>query len=124
MKLTLSDGEWKLMNCLWEHAPMTIMELTAAMKSETGWSKNTVITMLDRLEAKGAVTYETQGRARHYSSLVRREDAALQETENFLHKVFGGSMSLMMSAMVESNALSQEELDELYAILDQGGRKA
>ena len=38
MKLNLSDSEWKLMNRLWSDAPMTITELTAAMRDETGWS--------------------------------------------------------------------------------------
>ncbi len=121
MRIDLSDGEWKLMDRLWDHAPMTIMELTAAMKPVTGWSKNTVITMLDRLAAKGAVTYETEGRARQYRPLVPREEAALKETENFLDKVFGGSLGLMMSAMVERNALSREDIAQLSAILDKAG---
>lgn len=55
MQVNLSDSEWKLMNRLWEQSPRTIMELTASLKEDTGWSKNTVITMLARLEAKGAV---------------------------------------------------------------------
>ena len=46
MKINLSDSEWKLMNRLWDQAPLTIMELTAALREETGWTKNTVITML------------------------------------------------------------------------------
>ena len=53
MQVNLSDSEWKLMNRLWEQSPRTIMELTASLKEDTGWSKNTVITMLARLEAKG-----------------------------------------------------------------------
>lgn len=52
MKIDLSNSEWKLMNRLWQTSPMTITELTAALKEETGWSKNTVITMLSRLEGK------------------------------------------------------------------------
>ena len=55
MKVNLSSSEWKLMKPLWEQPPRTIMELTAALRTETGWTKNTVITMLSRLEAKGAV---------------------------------------------------------------------
>ena len=47
MQMNLSDSEWKLMNHLWDGSPHTITELTAAVKDETGWSKNTVITMLD-----------------------------------------------------------------------------
>ena len=61
MQVNLSDSEWKLMNRLWEQSPRTIMELTASLKEDTGWSKNTVITILARLEAKGAVRHEEGG---------------------------------------------------------------
>ena len=38
MKIDLSNSEWKLMNRLWQKPPMTITELTAAMKEGSGWS--------------------------------------------------------------------------------------
>lgn len=123
MKINLSDSEWKLMNRLWGQAPRTIMELTAAMRDDTGWTKNTVITMLSRLEAKGAVRYEEGQRAKQYYPAVAREDAALAETESFLDKVYGGSLGLMMSAMVESRALSEDDIAELSAILERAGKE-
>ena len=89
MQVNLSDSEWKLMNRLWEQSPRTIMELTASLKEDTGWSKNTVITMLARLEAKGAVRHEEGGRAKRYFPAVDREDAAAAETESFLSRVYG-----------------------------------
>ena len=70
MKVHLSDGEWKLMNKLWDASPRTITELTAALREETGWSKNTVITMLSRLDAKQAVYYEEGLRAKQYYPAV------------------------------------------------------
>ena len=91
MTINLSDSEWKLMNRLWEQSPRTITELTAAVREETGWSKNTVITMLSRLEAKGAVTHDEGGRAKRYAPLLRREDAARAETENFLPRSTAGA---------------------------------
>ena len=121
MHVNLSDSEWKLMNHLWARSPQTITELTAVLRAETGWSKNTVITMLSRLETKGAVRYESGGRARHYFPAVQREDAALAETESFLSKVYGGSLGLMVSNLVESRALSEEDLAELAAILERAG---
>ena len=121
MKINLSDSEWKLMNRLWDRAPMTITELTAALRAETGWAKNTVITMLSRLEAKGAVRHEEGSRAKQYFPAVNREDAALAETENFLSKVYGGSLGLMMSAMVDSRRLTPEDIAELSAILEKAG---
>ena len=124
MKITLSDGEWKLMNRLWDHAPRTITELVAALREETGWSKNTVITMLGRLEAKGAVRHEEGLRAKQYYPLIRREDAAWAETESFLSRVYGGSLGLMMSAMVDSHALTEEDIAQLSAILDKAKEDA
>ncbi len=121
MKINLSDSEWKLMNRLWNHTPMTITELTAALRNETGWSKNTIITMLSRLEAKGAVRYEEGRKARQYFPAVEQKDAARAETENFLSKVYGGSFGLMVHAMVESKQLSEADLAELSAILEQAG---
>ena len=121
MRVNLSDSERKLMNRLWQQAPRTIMELTAALRDETGWSKSTVITMLSRLEAKGAVSHQEGGRAKRYFPAIGREDAAQAETESFLGKVYGGSLGLMMSAMVESRALTEEDIAELAAILKRAG---
>jgi len=118
MKINLTDAEWKLMPPLWEQTPRTIMELTAAVREETGWSKNTVITMLSRLEAKGAVRHEEGERAKQYYPLIQREEAARAETETFLSKVYGGSLGLMMSAMVDSHSLTEEDIAQLSAILD------
>ena len=53
-KIGLSETEWKLMDALWEEPPKTITQLTKALEEDTGWGKNVIITMLKRLEAKGA----------------------------------------------------------------------
>lgn len=116
-KINLSDGEWRLMNVLWEQAPGTIMELTRQLKADTGWSKNTVITMLNRLEAKGAVSHQNGERAKQFYPLIRREEAALKETMGFLERVYEGSLSLMVDAMASSKGLSRQEIEELYEIL-------
>ena len=105
MKINLSGSEWKLMNRLWEQSPRTITQLTAALKEQTGWTKNTVITMLSRLEAK------------EYYPLADRADAQRAETESFLGKVYGGRLGLMVSAMVDSRQLTEADIAELSAIL-------
>ena len=118
MKTELSDGEWTLMKALWEDAPMTITQLTAAMKDSTGWSKHTIISMLSRMEAKGAVKYQSNGRAKLYSPVLQREDAVKRETSHFMDKVFDGRMGVMLNAMMDSRPMTQEDLDELSAILE------
>ena len=119
MKLT--EAEWSVMEALWAGESFSLGELTRALYPEHGWSKNTVITMLARLEAKGAVRHEEGGRAKRYFPAVDREDAAAAETESFLSRVYGGSLGLMMSAMVESRQLTEADIAELSAILERAG---
>ena len=118
MKTELSDGEWTLMKALWATSPMTITQLTAALKGSTGWTKHTVISMLSRLEAKGAVAFRENGRAKAYYPRLGQSDASRTETRRFLEKVYDGSVGVMLHAMVNSHALSQEDISELAAILE------
>ena len=46
----------------------------------------------------------------------------MQETRGFLQKVYRGSLGMMVNAMVEDQALSEEEIQELYGILEQAGK--
>ena len=124
MTCNLTDAEWKLMHRLWECSPQTITQLTAALREKTDWDKHTIITMLTRLEAKGAVRHEDGERAKQFYPAIEQRDAARAETESFLGKVYGGSLGLMMSAMVEGRALTREDIDELTAILEKAGGDA
>ena len=81
--------------------------------------ENTVITMLSRLEGKEAVRHEEGRRAKLYFPAVDREDAIEAETETFLDKI--GGLGLLMSAMVEKNALTENDIAELSAILEKAG---
>lgn len=75
------------------------------------------MTFLKRMEDKGAVYYEAGERAKLYYPKIERREAALQETEEFLERVFDGRMGLMLNTMVEQKALSGTEIAELYEIL-------
>jgi len=115
--IILQQSEWYIMEKLWEESPRTIVQLYHALEVEPGWSKSTVNTLLGRMVDKGIIYYEDGGKARQYYPKVRREDAAHAETESLLKRVYQGSVSLMMSTLVKKNALSDEEIDELYEIL-------
>ncbi len=114
----LSPGEWRIMEKLWAKNPRTLMELVRALAGDTGWSKSTVVTMVGRLEAKGAVAYDEGGRARQYRPTVTRDQAALSETEGLLKRVYRGSLGLLVNTLADSRGLSREDIDELTAILE------
>ncbi len=117
--VNLSDGEWKIMNVLWEKGSATITELTAVLQKETGWDKHIIITMLNRMGKKGAVSFRTIGRAKQFYPLLLKNEVSIRETKGFLNKVYRGSIGMMVNAMVEDRALTKEDIAELYAILEQ-----
>ncbi len=115
--INLTSAEWRVMECLWEQSPLTGREITERMQARCKWNRSTTLTLLSRLEAKGAVAGDPDNGKKAFSPLICREDAALQETEDFLERVYKGSLSLMVTSMTRRQALSQKEIDELYAIL-------
>lgn len=119
INVNLSDGEWKIMNVLWEKERATIKELTAALREETGWDKHIIITMLNRMMKKGAVAYEMNGRAKQFYPLLLRSEVSIRETKGFLEKVYRGSIGMMVNAMIEDKALTRQDIAQLYQILEQ-----
>lgn len=123
-KISLSDGEWKLMNLLWKKSPQTIAQLVSALKDDTGWTKGTVFMMLSRLAEKQAVRFEKEGRSKLFYPVLKKEEAASEETESFLSKVFDGSVGLMVASMAGQKELTKEDIDELSAILRKAEKEA
>lgn len=116
-KINLTEAEWMVMECLWEKAPRTGRETCAYLHERMGWTRSTVLTLLRRLETKGAVAGNTEGELKTFCPLISRDEVAVQEAENLLDRVYKGSLSLMVSALTRRQTLSKTEIDELYAIL-------
>ena len=98
--------------------PQTLAELVTALDADTGWSRATIFMMLKRLIAKGAVTMDDSGRFQQYSAAITYSDVEPEETEAFLSKVYGGSVGMMVSNLVDRGTLSEQDIQELKAILD------
>lgn len=116
--MSFAGSEWRVMEFLWERSRCTGREASAQMQSRCGWSRSTTLTLLRRLETKGAVISETVDGVKVFQPTVRREDAELRQTEDFLKRIYKGSVSLMVSSLTKKQALSQDEIAELHALLD------
>lgn len=116
---SLTTPEWHLMECLWKHSPRTGRETAEYMKQAVGWSRSTTLTMLRRMTDKKLIQCTETDGMNSYLPLIQRESAVLRETRDFLDRVYQGSISMMLSAIAKKQTLSQEEIDELYAILHQ-----
>jgi BlaI family penicillinase repressor len=114
--ISLTQSEWTVMEALWER-PKTLMELVRELGRSALWAKSTVTTMVRRMEGKGLLTYEMQGRAKLFSAAISREDVVAGETSSLLSRAYNGSVSLLMNTLTQHQQLTKAEIDELYAIL-------
>ena len=113
----LTIAEWNLMECLWEASPRSGREATDYLGGKVGWARSTTLTMLRRMTEKGLIRCEEKDGMNVYFPLIRREEAAMRETNDFLNRVYKGSVSMMVSAIAEKRELTREDIEELYAIL-------
>lgn len=120
--VSLSAAEWRVMERLWERSPQTLTELVRDLSPAAGWSKSTIVTMVSRLEAKGAVTYTEGSRARQYVPAIPRERAALEETESLLRRVYRGSVGMMVNTLADGRGLTDQDIEELSAVLEKARR--
>ncbi len=121
--LRISDAEWTVMRVLWQRQSATANEVVADLEAETDWNPRTIQTLLRRLVKKGALTYRKQGREFLYRPAI--DEASCQQVagESFLSRVFEGRLAPFVARFVESENLSDEEIEELKRILDKGRPK-
>ena len=118
MEHSFTPTEWKLMDCLWEKDSVTGREAVDYLHAHAAWSRSTTLTMLRRMTEKGVIAcVDHEDGVKTYAPLVSRQQAAQRETHDFLSRVYHGSVSQMVSAVTEKQSLTQQEIEELYAIL-------
>ena len=67
--------EMRAMKVLWSHGPATVGQVRDELEPTKPLAYTTVLTLLDRLARKGAVTRRKKGRGYIYSPALRRETA-------------------------------------------------
>ncbi|WP_195270554.1 BlaI/MecI/CopY family transcriptional regulator [Eubacterium sp. 1001713B170207_170306_E7] len=115
----ISEAEFEVMQVIWDNAPINTNEIVSLLKDTSGWSPKTIQTMLIRLEKKGAITHEKDGRVYVYSPIIPKEDYISHESRAFLNKFFNGALDQMVVSYLSQNDLSPEDIASLRSILDQ-----
>lgn len=108
------ESEYRFCLILWENEPINSTKLAALCKEQLGWSKATTYTVIRRLSERGILKNENAT----VSSLVSKEDVQTSELEQMVEKTFGGSIPAFIAAFSRSKKLTEEERDQLQALID------
>ena len=114
----LTPAEFNIMKVLWSLERATVAEVRSvlnrqAARAGTELAYTTVMTLLGRLAAKGAVAVDKDREQYIYAPAFRRESVLRDRLRSFLSDVFDGDSQAMVLGLVADESLS---LDELRAI--------
>ena len=108
------ESEYRFCLILWEHEPLPSAELAKLCRERLGWSRTTTYTVIHRLSERGVVKNENG----LVSSLVSKDEAQAAELDELVEKTFEGSLPAFVAAFASKTKLSQNEVDQLRAMID------
>ena len=108
------ESEYRFCLILWDNEPINSTKLAALCKEQLGWSKATTYTVIRRLSERGILKNENAT----VFSLVSKEDVQTSELEQMVEKTFEGSIPAFIAAFSRSKKLTEEERDQLQALID------
>jgi BlaI family transcriptional regulator, penicillinase repressor len=114
----ISEAESRVMEVLWQKAPLSSEQIVAAVQSNSDWHEKTIRTLLNRLLGKGAIEASRDGRRYLYSPLLSRAQWQSQESHSLLDRVFGGRVAPLLAHFSQHEKLSAKDIAELRKLID------
>ena len=116
-ELTPAQGE--IMEIVWERGEVSAREVRRAVAQTRAVARNTVRTLLERMEEKGWITHREEGRTFLYSAAQPRQATIGQKVREVVETVCGGSAETLVTAFLDYRGLSSGELERIRQMLAQ-----
>ena len=114
----LSRAQREVMEIIWDKGEASVQDVVSSLQKERDVARNTVRTLMERMEAKGWLTHRSEGRSYLYSATVPREESLGQRVLDMVEKACGGNPEKLMMALLDYRGLSDEEAASIRKMLD------
>lgn len=109
----LGEIEQLVMDYVWSNGPCSAETCREALADSRPMKESTVRTILRRLEEKGFVAHEIQGRTYIYRALQARQNVAVRAVKNIIDRFCGGSAEELLVGMVRNSVICRDQLEKL-----------
>jgi BlaI family transcriptional regulator, penicillinase repressor len=109
----LGEVEQAVMDYIWAHGPSSSEACREALASSRPMKDSTIRTVLRRLEEKGYLTHEIQGRTFIYRASDARQSVAVRAVKGIIDRFCGGSAEELILGMVDGAVLSRKQVERL-----------
>lgn len=114
----LPEAELEVMLTLWHsEKPLTAAEITKALAESHAWKTATVHVLLDRLGERGFVSCDKSNFKHLFAPIITEAEYRQGEEHTLMQRFFGGSAKNMIASLLNTDGLSDDDLEELSALL-------
>lgn len=117
--MKVADTELIILKILWVESPLTIGQIISRAQQHTEWHDNTIKTIVTRLLKKELVGRNKDGKQFFYYPIIEQSNVINDESESFLGRFFEGRLSPLVAHFAQSKKISDKELKEIEAILEE-----
>ena len=112
--MNISNSEMRLMEIIWQCAPIKSGEVVSKAYAELGWKKSTVYTVIKKLTLKGAVKSEDTV----ITPLCTRSEVLEQRSDEIISNGYSGSLPMFLAAFLKKEKLSKADAEKLKKLID------
>jgi predicted transcriptional regulator len=113
----LSEVQLEIMQVVWEQRECTVADVWKVLHERRGVSRNTVHTLVVRLEEKGWLAHREAAGGFVYRPTVSREATQQQSVERLVQTVFGGSAENLVLALLGGGTLTKAEAARIRQLI-------
>ncbi len=113
-----SPAETEILRLVWQQKRATVQEVCNQLPAARKIAYATVQTLLRRLEKKGYLKHDVEGKAHVFYPSVEQDHVIRRSVGDFLDRLFGGDPRPLMQFLAEDGRLEAKDLDELRKLID------
>ncbi|SFE96728.1 BlaI/MecI/CopY family transcriptional regulator [Thermoflexibacter ruber] len=118
--MKLDDLQLAVMKALWRLGEASVAQVRDELeKDDRDLALTTVGTVLSRLEKKGAVSHETEGKQYIYKPLLSEADTRKSMLGSLIEQFFGGSPKALVNHLVNEGEFDKKEIQDLKKLLEE-----
>lgn len=114
----MSPAETEILRLVWQLEPVSVQSICDAIAKERPANYATVQTLLRRLEKKGYVHHQIEGKAHLFSAAIKRDDVVKRTVGDFVERLFGGDPLPLMLHLADQADLNPTEIERLKNLIN------
>jgi BlaI family penicillinase repressor len=119
----LSEAQLEIMQAVWARGEVTVTEVWSALAGRRQVARNTILTLMERLQKKGWLKRRVSGPTHHYAAAVPRGRTLGQVVHRLVEAAFAGSADAMILALLEGRGVTDVEAKRIRKLIDDAQRK-